>query len=216
MTSLTNLSKRSKHPGGRPVDEQVEAVAFAKFGQDKGDSVILRELQAEFGSKAPSVARTIARWRDRYEKLDPLERAGYERVRWPDSLAQPGLPLEASVKVLALLRHHQERGWSVPTVRKAKWFYKLSVAAPDAPFETCEYLAAIASAHEALAKPGDTFPGALQFYLAFEAWRPPNKAAYETASAGREFAPAFALMRDAAKYIERRESGEISTQAVEI
>ena len=57
------------------------------------------------------------------------ERRQYRLTYWPVSFGTPELPWEAAPAVLEAVRMTCEDGR--PTVRTAKWYWRLSLAAPD-------------------------------------------------------------------------------------
>jgi hypothetical protein len=98
------------------------------------------------------------RWVSQFLRLEwpnipDNERRQYTLAKWPDSFTSGALPWEASATTLELLRERQRRAElrpddSRPLVRVAKWFHRVSLAAPDLEFELREVLAFISAAHE--------------------------------------------------------------------
>jgi hypothetical protein len=62
-------------------------------------------------------------------------RKEYEYFQWPQSMLDGSLPWEASRIVLDLVRAAAERRLTPPLVKEAQWFYWITLAIPDAPFE---------------------------------------------------------------------------------
>lgn len=58
---------------------------------------------------------------------DAHERALYERVYWPESFEHGALPWEAAEAVLELIAFQEPKR---PTVREARWFWRITQAAP--------------------------------------------------------------------------------------
>ena len=88
----------------------------------------------------------------------------YRVAHWPESFENRALPWEASQALIEQLRHwgriHQ------PTVHEATWFYRLTLAAPEAPIEVRAEFAL----WEELA-PNDDRKAAFQDYLVHQRWR---------------------------------------------
>lgn len=53
------------------------------------------------------------------------------QLRWPEAMGPSGLPWEASNAILRLLRYHFDHGRARPTVRLARWYWRLRLAAGD-------------------------------------------------------------------------------------
>ncbi len=85
--------------------------------------------EAPKNSGSPPAARTI---RDIVKEPRPagIREEEFLSFRWPQSMERGDLPWEASERCLELLRHLQgER----PSVRLAKWFWRVSLAIPNEP-----------------------------------------------------------------------------------
>lgn len=65
----------------------------------------------------------------RHREVPEHERRQYRLVYWPESFGTPELPWEAAPAVLEAIRIAGED--KRPTVRTAKWYWRLTVAAPD-------------------------------------------------------------------------------------
>jgi hypothetical protein len=97
--------------------------------------------------------RTVHRYCDEYEKLPESVKAEQARFRWPETMRWGLLPWEASQAALELLalQHRYDQALTEkdpaipprgrPTVRDAKWFWRLSLAAPTLPRESALRLA---------------------------------------------------------------------------
>lgn len=75
--------------------------------------------------------RTIAKYISTFDRLPEHEKQRYHSVYWPETFERGILPWEAAAACLELLNEHQ--GKERPTVRLARWFWRVTLAAPDAP-----------------------------------------------------------------------------------
>ena len=77
----------------------------------------------------PPGERTIGRILTDYARATEADRIPYERVYWPETFARgaAGLPWEASPVVLKLIALMEPKR---PTVRLARWYWRVSQAAP--------------------------------------------------------------------------------------
>lgn len=105
----------------------------------------------------------------------------YRELRWPDSLDMPDLPWEAGRAVVELLAvTHPDR----PTVREGIWYWRLRLAAPDAPARDVAVIA------EGLAmRDGDDAAHSAEAWLVGRPWSSPEAMAAYLASAPRVVPP---------------------------
>ena len=127
----------------------------------------------------PPKARAVRYSIEKHKLLPPEEQRQYALFHWPGSLGSPDLPWEASAACLELLAYFQQANrWdpahyaSRPTIRLAKWFWRVTLAAPDAPFHYRRAVAVSLAISEVL--PGgrpeiDARSG--EGYLAYAPWR---------------------------------------------
>lgn len=102
----------------------------------------------------------------------------YRYVYWPESFQAGDLPWEAAAVVLELMEDHRQRHqrapdiWTErPTVRLARWFWRVTQAAPDAPKGwRSEFAGALARA-EALGTLGRTARNVEKLLLEWHPWR---------------------------------------------
>lgn len=116
------------------------ADAYTGFAEGKGSTEITREIKAK-ADDGPDL-RTVQRWRNDYGELDPDSKTGFQWVRWPKSFELGALPWEASaaVRELFLLTNGDEgvpfdQELKRPTVRLARWFWRVTMARPDMSIE---------------------------------------------------------------------------------
>lgn len=140
-------------------------------------SQVMRRLEArarqDGRSDLPS-ERSVSRYMQGHKGLTLEERRQYKLLRWPDNLGD--LPWEAGPAVLDLLRQLRQEGAGRPTVRLARWYWRLWQAVPDAPFGVRLSLSILHAALEELAEfiPDDWVRGikeAWEWYLAYAPWR---------------------------------------------
>ena len=124
-----------------------------------------------------------------WEKLSASEQAEYREFHWPTSMQRGDLPWQAgtALKLLTLRLEHPE--WR-PSIRLARWYQYVEEAAPDLPISSPDSelpggvdVAAILAHAEAQGTLPDDLQVAIEIYLAFAPWRPPqsNFGLYEAA-----------------------------------
>ncbi len=133
---------------------------------------ILRLLEQEAGGRfeyqGPS-DKTIRRIKREYLDLPEEERRRYGRFCWPESMENGSLPWEAARAALDLMRH-----WGPPNrppIRLVRWFWRVSQAAPDAPFGSRLNLARQLAIWEVQGERETGYLEGIEWYLAFTAWR---------------------------------------------
>jgi hypothetical protein len=103
------------------IEEEVyrKAINFPRLGA----TLIHREIIGD--GNLPAV-RTIGEMIARARALPEVEQRRYMEVRWPESFGTADLPWEAAPHIAEL------RSWlaHAPTVSVAKWFYRVTLAAP--------------------------------------------------------------------------------------
>jgi hypothetical protein len=106
--------------------------------------------------------------------------------RWPATMVEGLLPWQASRAALDLVRFRDEHGAGRPTVREAKWYWRVVTAAPEidpqeaaaaaAFFTTREFAETMGRADDIDAEPGE-------WRLVYQPWRSKRDAsAYQKAS----------------------------------
>ena len=168
------------------VDKRVRASAFVMFAEDAPPTT--KEIRARLISAAADAAkagtpfkipseRTIRRLHQEYKQdLTDEERSQYRQLKWPESMemvvAITELPWDASASVLELLALWQhERGGRRPTIRQAKWFWRITLAVPDAPLPSRECSSWILAAHEERGSVPEEELRKVEWFLAFAPWR---------------------------------------------
>ena len=125
--------------------EQVRAMSAENPALGPGP--IAKRLAALGGDEhrddAPS-ERTVARILARFRDLPAHERHEYNLARWPESFEEGLLPWEAGAAVLEMLSNQRTASgaWvERPTVRRARWFWRATLAAPSFEFESRQEIA---------------------------------------------------------------------------
>lgn len=128
------------------------------------------ESRKSRGGKTPS-ARTVGRIRQEFWKLPAEEQQQYGLFCWPDSMDNGALPWEAASAAFELLQraHQDERP---PPVRLVRWFWRITLAAPDADFSLRLPFAQCMAAAEVLGGPvGAKVQRWVESYLRFAPWQ---------------------------------------------
>ncbi len=135
----------------------------------------IHRLLEEHSNKAPTSvpnARTVGEIKRR---LTPAEAKAYRYFTWPQTMLEGELPWEASRAALDLLRYRQDKENPLPLVWEVKWFWRVTLASPDAPMKKRAALAmelALKEKHTAsLPEQGLTL---IQWQLAYQPWRSPE------------------------------------------
>ncbi|MDA1002094.1 MAG: hypothetical protein O3B31_01895 [Chloroflexi bacterium] len=113
------------------------------------------------GRNDPPHRTTVQRLLDDFP---PEERRLYQYVRWPASFGAADLPWEAAGPVLKLCDHLDERA----TVARARWFWRITLAAPGADIASRDAAARQLHAWELLERPEP--PEDLEAWLMFAPW----------------------------------------------
>jgi hypothetical protein len=137
---------------------------------------ITEKLEAEakqLGRKDFPSEHTVRRIRDAYDTLEPHVREQQQRLRWPQSFKATGeFTWDAVRSALDLLQYCDRMGLPRPTVRKAKWFWRLRQASPSMPDEQANRYANSLASAEYLQIAGfkSQVTEAAQWQLAYQPW----------------------------------------------
>jgi hypothetical protein len=171
----------------------------------------LEKAAADIGKpdlRVPSL-RTIGRIQREFRQRPEEERRPYRDLYWPESFERGDLPWEASAAALELLRvwekwppHILEMILPVPeeralfgynfgdrpSVRLARWFWRLTQAAPDADAKDRRSVAEFLEAAEVVGS--EPVERAVEAFLQYAPWRSAEAAtAYQTALADNKAIP---------------------------
>jgi len=115
--------------------------------------------------------RTVRRLYEAHRALDPSEQREYGLFHWPQSMVSGSLPWEAGEAALELLRfrieQHRSSRRKPPTIREARWFWRVRQAAPTLPADEADLLACTYSLVESI-EDSETLDGGIWPYL--ELW----------------------------------------------
>ena len=165
-------------PNTRIHDQWAQMVKSIVADHEKwGPKRILDEVRSRaerFGlTKDYPSQRTIQRIKD---DITPDERIEYGSLHWPESMDRGDLPWEASASALELLfiLHSLKEGR--PNIRLAKWFWRVSRAAPDATPEKRLHAARLLSIWEALGQSQREAKEGIEWFFAYAPWRSIDRA----------------------------------------
>src|SRR5581483_2832123 len=168
---------------------RVIAINARAMGQRINTKRIAEVLEAEWQTlprdiPPPPAPRTIDNYVTQALRLDAASAQEYTLVRWPQSFMAGALPWEAARPVLDYLRLCDQQGLPRPTVRAARWFWRLRLAAPTLPDEDADRFAReLAFAHTPNL-PAEIHRADLEWRLAYEPWKGGDRlAAYQQAAA---------------------------------
>lgn len=174
MTEIT--PPRQKRRGRRAnIWKPVARVCFSE-GWDA--ERVLKELQAASRAtspgavedlpsheRPPSSVRQIERWKAEFDAAPPEEQREYLQLRWPESFGV-SLPWDAAPAALELLAAL----WpDRPTVGRARWFWRVSQAIPDAELRWRDEAARSLHARELLGQVSSFEE--LEAWMSFAPWR---------------------------------------------
>jgi hypothetical protein len=123
----------------------------AGLDQGKKPADIAREIKAwahREGRNDHPVERSVYRIAERVAKWPEHERKASGLLHWPRSFELGLLPWDAARTVLDLWRNWDETGRGRPTVRVARWYWRLMLADPTLDRALAELLASVLSAND--------------------------------------------------------------------
>lgn len=127
-----------------------------------------QQLQRDDWPSEKSIRNILAAHRNASEQ----ERRQYRQAWWPESFGTPELPWESSRAVLGFVRFCDERQIPHPTVRQAKWYWRLHLAAPGMPMlEAAELAGALSGVESARNLGSEATSPNLTHYLAYAPWQ---------------------------------------------
>lgn len=127
----------------------------------------LREVAPRIGRTDVPSPRSVGRIRKEFGELDEEDRRDYYRFHWPASMEDGSLPWEASAAALELLRMPTK---SRPTISLVKWFYRLTLAVPDAPVEDRKNRAIFLAMNEAADSPSPRAKETVEGWMIYQPW----------------------------------------------
>ena len=91
-------------------------------------------LEPQQAGPPPSPATVRRVLKRRWEVMVEADRARYRLLYWPESFERCDLPWEAAPAALELARYLHGKGLGRPMIGVARWFWRVTQAAPDALF----------------------------------------------------------------------------------
>jgi hypothetical protein len=172
------------------IDKLYATFANESRISDREVTTRMQKLGEEMSRDDYPATRTVNKYRDLFNHLPENVKAGHKDFCWPESMEAGLLPWEAGAAALELLgiQRGQDlllspRGLGLaigrPSVRLARWFWRVTQAAPDLPAFLQEfeerpgryYVAMALAVRESV---GDMSQGVLdgvEAYLAYAPWR---------------------------------------------
>jgi hypothetical protein len=197
---------------------------------DRAVAARMERLGKGLGRDDYPATRTVNKYRELYNHLPEHVKAGYRDFRWPESMEAGLLPWPASAAALELLGIQRTRDmWSQigrdpgelptsafdlpigrPSVRLARWFWRVTQSAPDLlafPPEVPEvpsplplnklpgryYIAQALAVHEAAGEISQRLLDAVETYFAYAPWRDIRNAAQYSLALGTGQVPELDL-----------------------
>ncbi len=154
------------------------------------------------GLSDPPHERTIGRiLRREWDPLSEEQQAQYRAFYWPESMECGDIPWEASVhcmELLGYLFHSSRRAeeYVRPTIRQAKWFWRVSMAVPDQELSEREAVARLFAIWEAVGGRTKEVTRSLEGFLTFAPWRSPENMQEYAKAIDEKVIPALSLSED--------------------
>jgi len=134
---------------------------------DRRIAAMLERDALRLGRHDSPSERSVGRIRKQHEDTRPAERREYRRFRWPDSMEDESLPWEAAPAALELMRAYSYERPLLPVIR---WFWRVSVAVPDAPLEERKNRAIFLAMNEAAASPNPRALESVECWMIYQPW----------------------------------------------
>lgn len=112
--------------------------------------------------------RTIRSIIDEFRRLSPAEQEQYSQLHWPEAMTAGLLPWEASAVALELLRSRKK---SRPPIRLVKWFYRVTLTTPGAPYWARRLAAGVLAVTEGSGARGLDPARAVEAFLVYAPWK---------------------------------------------
>ena len=134
------------------------------------DQAIVKRLKAvapRIGRTDVPSARSVGRVRKEFFEQPEQVRREYHRLHWPESMENGSLPWEASAAALELLRMPAK---GRPPARLVKWFYRLTLAVPDAPLKDRKNRAIFLAMNEAADTSNPRGSETVEGWMIYQPW----------------------------------------------
>jgi hypothetical protein len=178
----------------QPIADWVQARIWTvkahrpKLSAGKISELLEAELKADGKADQTPSESTVKRYLKRWDGLPEEERNRYRLFYWPESMQSHALPWEAAPAALEMLSAEADRR---PLLIVARWFWRLTQSAADAPYKQREQVARQLAACEIVgAGANEARARAIECWLTFSPWRSKeHAAAYQRAQEERGIAP---------------------------
>ena len=173
----------------RPAIDRYWQAAITALAEADKASLSVDAIVASLKEQAPPAgvsdpvpsARTVARYVKDARNAAEKDRLPYRVFSWPQSMEEGSLPWEASRVLFDWLRDRADKGRPAPLVDEARWFWRVTLAIPEAPFADRADIAGHLTLVERYGcQPHAGAPEILQRLLTYQPWRSDDdKRAYE-------------------------------------
>ena len=135
---------------------------------DRRIAAVLEEEAQRLGRDDSPSERSVGRIRKHHERPGAEdERREYRLYRWPNSMEDESLPWEAAAAGLELMRAY---GYKRPLVPLVRWFYRLTLAVPDAPLKERKNRAIFLAMNEAADSPNPQAYDTVEGWMLYQPW----------------------------------------------
>lgn len=182
----------------RPTDpfwvEEIRVIGENHPGLGPGRMLpLLAKVAQEQGRKDLPSERTISRILKVHRSAAREERSGYGYVHWPSTFETNALPWEAAAVAMELALSLAAVGEREPTVRLARWAYRIRLASPSMPMSDVQLLAAFYSMAEMGRAPrriSEVFAQVTDSLMTYQPWLGgDNGRLFNHAAKGKGFGP---------------------------
>jgi hypothetical protein len=111
------------------INTEQKAQAYILYSSGHSQNSIIEQLRKRFTENTISL-RTLNRWIFSFKKLPGSVIKLENPFQW-DKCDDYDIPWANSLKLLELCHHYYENEDKTPSVRQAKWWWRVSQAAPD-------------------------------------------------------------------------------------
>ena len=111
------------------ISAKQKTQAYILYSSGHSQHSIIEQLKTHFEENTIS-SKILSRWISSFKKLPESAIKLDEPFQW-DKCDNYGIPWTNSLKLLELCHHYYESENKTPSARQAKWWWKVSQAAPD-------------------------------------------------------------------------------------
>ncbi len=171
--------------------ERIRTMAAANIGPVDIHHALEREAAASGGTSSPSL-RVVQRERQRFFSLSRIQVDEYNPVTWPSTMESGLLPWEAGPSVMELISAYHSEGRGRPSVRVARWYWRVRGLWGDAPadsidLQSCRIISrALATIEVSMGEAAQNERTALELAIVFKPWQSSSQATQYQAACSRE------------------------------